>query len=67
MRLSFPLLPTPIRWLGVVAIAAVLVYWFQGDGDTTLLLGSLVVIAISTWAAYVLGAAAIRRFVPELD
>lgn len=47
-------------------MAAVLVYWFSGD-DTTTLLALLVVIAVSTWAAYVLGAEAIRRFVPELD
>lgn len=47
-------------------MAAVLVYWFSGD-DTTIFLGLLVVIAVSTWAAYVLGTEAIRRFVPELD
>lgn len=47
-------------------MAAALVYWFSGD-DTTTLLALLVAIAVSTWASYVLGAEAIRRFAPELD
>lgn len=47
-------------------MAAVLVYWFS-DTDTTYLLGMLVAVAVSTWATYVLGAEAIRRFVPGFD
>jgi hypothetical protein len=48
-------------------MAAALIYWFQGDADTTRLVGLLVAVAVSTWAAYVLGAWAIHQFVPELD
>jgi hypothetical protein len=48
-------------------MAAALIFWFQGDADRTLLIGLLVAVAVSTWAAYVLGTQAIRKFVPELD
>lgn len=47
-------------------MAAGLVYWFSGE-DTTVLLGMLVAVAVSTWATYVLGAEAIRRFGPEIE
>ena len=47
-------------------MAAVLVYWFSGE-DTTMLVAMFVAIAVSTWATYVLGAEAIRRFVPGFE
>lgn len=48
-------------------MAAALIYWFQGDAAPTRLVGLLVAVAVSTWAAYVLGVRALRQFVPELD
>lgn len=46
-------------------MAAVLVFWVLGN-DTSLL-ALLVSIAVTTWAAYTLGAEAIRRFGPDLE